>query len=263
MSYPKMRGKHSESPIITPKEYLRYSKKVGITPTVMPPSIILCYSKRLMDKIENIHRVKVISGIFDQNVTKLYSVGGTDHKVGILSGFGVGAPATIMQMEELIAWGAKRFVVLGMAGGINSNLKPGDVVVCTKSIRDEGTSHHYSRNAKHAFPTAGLTDLLFEALSEEVKRVRRGPSWTIDAPYRETVKELVQYRSEGVMTVEMEASAVFAVGKIREVETAAVFVVSDLLTEKGWKPSIQSSSVLARLVDAFKPVRNVLANRGF
>jgi uridine phosphorylase len=69
-------------------------------------------------------------------------------------------------MEELIAWGAKRFVVLGMAGGINSDLKPGDVVVCTKSIRDEGTSHHYIRNTKFAFTSKKLTDTLFESLSK-------------------------------------------------------------------------------------------------
>jgi uridine phosphorylase len=256
-----MRGKYAESPIITAKEYLKYSKKVGITPVVMPGSIILCYSKRLMDKIQNVHQVSAVSGIFDHNVTKLYSIGGTDHKVGILSGFGVGAPATIMHMEELIAWGARRFVILGMAGGINSDLKPGDVVLCTKSIRDEGTSHHYMRNSKYAFASKDLSDGLFESLSKDFKRLFQGPSWTIDAPYRETVKELVHYRSEGVMTVEMEASAVFAVGHVRGVETSAVFIVSDLLTESGWKPSIQSPAVIARLLKAFRPVKKVLASR--
>jgi len=178
-----------------------------------------------------------------------------------LAGFGVGAPTTVMHMEELIAWGAKRFVILGMAGGINQKLNPGDVVVCTKSIRDEGTSHHYVKNSKYAFATKGLMEVLFESFSKTFSRVYRGSSWTIDAPYRETMKELIHYRSEGVMTVEMESSAVFAVGQLRGVETSAVFVISDLLTEKAWKPSIQSPAVLSKLVKAFKPIRNVLAER--
>ena len=32
-----------------------------------------------------------------------------------------------------------------------------------------------------------------------------GTSWTIDAPYRETVAEAKKYQKEGVTTVEMEA----------------------------------------------------------
>lgn len=75
------------------------------------------------------------------------------------------------------------------------------------------------------------------------------------------MKELIHYRSEGVMTVEMEASALFAVGQLRGIETSAVFVVSDLLTEKGWEPSVQSPFVLDQLVRAFAPVKDVLATR--
>ena len=255
-----MKGKHSEKPIITAKEYLNYSKLVGRMPQVMPQSIVLCYSKRLIDEIQNIHQISVIPGIFDNVGTKLYSVGGTDDKVGILAGFGVGAPSTVMHMEELIAWGARRFVILGMAGGLNGKLRPGDIVVCNKSIRDEGTSHHYVKNSKYAFATKDLMEVLFESLSKTFRKVYKGSSWTIDAPYRETVKELIHYRSDGVMTVEMESSAVFAVGQVRGVETSAVFVISDLLTEKAWKPSIQSPTVLSKLVRAFKPIRNVLAD---
>jgi uridine phosphorylase len=258
MSYPKMKGKHSEIPIITPEEYVRYSKKVGITPHQMPTSIILCFSKRLINSLQERHELKVVSGIYDHSTTKLYSVEGTKRRVGILADFGIGAPATVLHMEELIAWGAKRFVVLGTAGGINAALKPGNVVVCTKSIRDEGTSHHYTKNTRYASASRELTEALFEALSKDVKQLYKGPSWTIDAPYRETVKELAHYRSEGIMTVEMEASAVFSVGQIRGVETSAVFVISDLLTENGWKPSIHSPAVLAKLIKAFQSVRRVL-----
>ena len=46
---------------------------------------------------------------------------------------------------------------------------------------------------------------------------RQGTSWTIDAPYRETVAEIRRYRQEGVATVDMEASALFAVAAYRGV----------------------------------------------
>jgi len=43
-----------------------------------------------------------------------------------------------------------------------------------------------------------------------------------------------RYVKEGILTVEMEAAALFAVAKVRSVKSAAVFVVSDVLTEGGW-----------------------------
>lgn len=259
MSFPNVRGKHLESPIISWKEYLEYSKEIGRKPKFMPPNIVLCFSRRLIDRIQNIHSISVVPGIFEQTTTKLYSVERTSRRLGILAEFGVGAPATVMHMEELASWGAKRFVILGTAGGIGEKLEPGDVVVCTKSIRDEGTSHHYLPSSKFASPTRSLTERLYSSLTRQLGNVVRGPSWTTDAPYRETVKELVRYRSDGILTVEMEASAVFAVGKVRQLETAAVFVVSDLLTEKAWKPHMQSPRVLQQLVNAFVPVKQVIA----
>lgn len=95
----------------------------------MPPSIIFSYSTRLIERIKNIHQITAVPGIFENSGTKLYSVGETDDRVGVLAEFGVGAPSTVMHMEELMAWGAKRFVILGMVGAISEKLKPGYIVL--------------------------------------------------------------------------------------------------------------------------------------
>jgi uridine phosphorylase len=64
----------------------------------------------------------------------------------------------------------------------------------------------------------------------------RGVSWTTDAPYRETRRKVEAYRDEGVKTVEMEAAALFAVGRRLKVPTAAVFVIGDRLADLAWQP---------------------------
>jgi purine-nucleoside phosphorylase len=64
----------------------------------------------------------------------------------------------------------------------------------------------------------------------------RGPSWTTDAPYRETRREAATHRLEGVLTVEMEAAALFAAARQLGVQAAAVFVVADRLLVSGWEP---------------------------
>lgn len=252
-----MKGKHSAKPVFTTKEYIEYRKKIGAVPKITPESVILCYSTRLSENVANVHKISEIKGMLG-NIGKLYSIGSTNDKVGLLAEFGVGAPATVLHLEELHAWGAKRFVILGMAGAITDKLQIGDVVVCTKSVRDEGTSHHYIKHAKYAFSSKNLTGNIYHSLSAEFKRVFKGPSWTIDAPYRETVKELEHYRKEGVLTVEMEASALFAVGGVRGVETAAVFVVSDILSEERWKPQFRSEIVLNNLLKAFDCIKETL-----
>jgi uridine phosphorylase len=55
----------------------------------------------------------------------------------------IGAPVTCMVLEEVIATGAKEIIEVGIAGGIQPYLKPGDILVITGAKRDEGTSYHY------------------------------------------------------------------------------------------------------------------------
>jgi purine-nucleoside phosphorylase len=62
-----------------------------------------------------------------------------------------------------------------------------------------------------------------------------GTSWTTDAPYRETLAELKHYRDEGVLTVEMEAAAIFTIAKYLNIEAGAILTISDYLTEENWE----------------------------
>ncbi|GAG93901.1 unnamed protein product [marine sediment metagenome] len=63
-----------------------------------------------------------------------------------------------------------------------------------------------------------------------------GTSWTTDAPYRETIKEIDHYKGEGVLTVDMEASAVFTVSNALNVDASAIFTISDYVGERAWQP---------------------------
>ncbi|GAH41487.1 unnamed protein product, partial [marine sediment metagenome] len=47
--------------------------------------------------------------------------------------------------------------------------------------------------------------------------------------------EIKKYQEEGVLTVEMEAAAIFAVAKYLNVEAGAIFTISDYLTEDNWE----------------------------
>lgn len=49
-------------------------------------------------------------------------------------------------------------------------------------------------------------------IAEAGAAVRRGASWTTDAPFRETKKLIAARREEGIVSVEMEAAALLSLG---------------------------------------------------
>ena len=130
----------------------------------------------------------------------------------------------------------KEFVSLGYAGTIQKHINIGDTVVCERAVRDEGTSYHYIRNEKYAHATDVMTNRIKEALAGQKRKFSVGTSWTTDAPYRETKLEVERYQSEGVATVDMEASALFALARYRNVSIGAMFTISDSIADLKWKP---------------------------
>jgi uridine phosphorylase len=156
--------------------------------------------------------------------------------IGVLQPVGPGAPIAAAVLEELIAFGVQRFVSIGLAGGLQSDLHSGDVVLADRALRDEGTSYHYLPPARSVEADPVLAQHISAALSAHHVVHSSGASWTTDAPYRETRRQVEAYCAEGMKTVEMEAAAVFAVGQRLGVSTAAVFVIGDRLADLVWQP---------------------------
>jgi len=176
----------------------------------------------------------------------------TKGKVGIIGNFGIGAPVAAIMVEELAAFGVKKFISIGKAGTLQKNLEIGDIVVCEKAVRDEGTSHHYMKPSRFSYASKRLTKKVQETLKQEKVQYQNGTSWTIDAPYRETLKEARQYQKEGVATVEMEAAALFAVAQYRKLEMASLFTISDSLAELKWKPHFENPKTRQGLETLFQ-----------
>jgi len=256
MSFPNFKNKHAKEPVFTPREFLEYQRRRGkVLKKKIPDGVIFVYSSRLLDYILKHNKTEKIKDYF---YGTFYSLKNTDSRIGIVAGFGIGAPVVVTLMEELIASGVKRFISIGEAGTLQKNLKIGSIVVCEKAIRDEGTSHHYLKPSKYAYASRSLTQKIEQVLLGNNEKYVVGTSWTIDAPYRETVAEARKYQKEGVATVEMEAAAIFAAARYRKVEAGAIFTVSDSLAELKWKPKFHRSA--ANWETLFSAAKDVLSN---
>lgn len=152
----------------------------------------------------------------------------------------VGAPATVIMMEELIACGARTFIGLGLAGSVNPLQAPvGTLVIPTGCISEEGTSAHYVDEGTPLTPTPALVDAVADACTAEGVGALRGKHWTTDAPYRELRTKVAAYRQEGVLSVDMETSAMYAVARFRGVEVCNLLAISDELRDE-WHPAFGS-----------------------
>ena len=230
MTFPKFKDKHQFDALISAKKSLDYQRQIGRVPEgPCPRRVILCYQNSFMERVIATHKGYPSSGAF----RKLYWL---DKAPGIAIGeYGIGAPRVVLSMEMLIAWGVQEFISIGTAGAIASDLKIGDLIGCNRAIRDEGTSHHYLPMGRYSYPTDE------GQFAKKFKRV--GTSWTIDAFFRHTREEIAAYQQEGVLTVEMEASAIFAVGQLKNVKVSAGFVISDLLYGDDWDPQFRKEPV--------------------
>lgn len=257
MPFPNHPQKHRGDPLITPQKSAEY-RRSDADHSKHPQAVILCYSRKLMDYFTEKYDGEKLEHYYGD----LHVFADTEYTVGVLGDFGIGAPTTAMLMEELITDGVEMFLSIGFAGCLDDSIEMGDVVVCEKAIRDEGVSHHYAESQKFAYPSESFVTTIQQCLQDGEDSFHVGPSWTIDAIYRETTEEVERYAEEGVLTVEMEASAVFTVANHRDVEAGAMFVISDYLGTAEWEPKFHlTENDMQKLGDTAKEILTMRADR--
>ncbi|NIQ04604.1 MAG: nucleoside phosphorylase [Candidatus Korarchaeota archaeon] len=245
MPFPNFKEKHKGQSLFSPTDWFNYLDTIGrLDIQEIPEDVVLVFSKGIRKEILQQHETTKVSSLYDD----FYFL--PERNVGVIKSF-PGPSATAVLMDELGALGVKRFLILGFAGSLQPEIELRDVVVCDKAIRDDGVSHHYVEPAKFAYPSRSLMDTILKRLQVHEIPVHVGGSWTISTPYRETVEEVKHYQKAGMLTVEMEAATLFAIAQYRKLEASAIFIISDLLRERKWKPAFYRGILTPKLLDVF------------
>ena len=87
-------------------------------------------------------------------------------KVSVTS-TGIGGPSAAIAMEELTRCGADTFIRVGTCGGMQMDVKSGDIVIASGAVRMEGTSREY---APIEYPAVADIDVL-DALRAAAKKL--------------------------------------------------------------------------------------------
>lgn len=243
MPVPQHEDKHSEGELVTPQASVAYFYD---DPPPAPDAVALCYHDDPFDAVAESHPTSTFEAF-----GAAYALDETDGTVGVVRVPGVGAPAAALAMEGLIARGTRTVVSVGHVGGLQPAARVGDVVVADRALRDEGTSHHYLEPARFVEADGAVVEAIAARLDTAEAPYAVGPTWTTDAPHRETVAEVERYRAEGVLTVDMEAAAVFAVAEYRDIAAGAVFTISDLLGPDEWQPAFdETATALEQILES-------------
>ena len=148
---------------------------------------------------------------------------------------GIGGPSAAIALEELVKVGAKTFIRVGTCGGMDLNVKGGDIVIATGAIRMEGTSKEYAPIEFPAVANLDITNSLVQAAKNLNYTYHTGVVECKDSfygqhdPHRMPVNYELQNKWEawkklGCLASEMESAALFIVASTLKVKAGSVFL---------------------------------------
>ncbi|MFN3267117.1 MAG: purine-nucleoside phosphorylase [Deinococcales bacterium] len=177
----------------------------------------------------------------------------------------MGCPSAAITVEELHMLGAKMVIRIGTCGGTSPDLKPADLVIAQAVLARDGTTRQYLGEGNHT-PIADYR--VVRALEQAAASVPHyvGLVASDDSFYGVSAEEARGlYTTRGVLGLEMEASAVFTVARLRGLEAGAIMAVSnyigdeslvaDEILKTGVRRMIQTALEAIIVLDKEKPLR--------
>lgn len=190
-------------------------------------------------------------------------------KVSVTS-TGIGGPSAAIALEELVKCGADTFIRIGTCGGMDLDVKGGDLVIATGAIRMEGTSKEYAPIEFPAVANLDVINSLVDASKSLKKIFHTGVVQCKDSFYGQHSPETKPVSYElmnkwnawlrcGCLASEMESAALFIVGSYLKVRVGSVFlVVANQERERAGMENIQVHDTDLAIQVAVEGIRNLI-----
>lgn len=190
-------------------------------------------------------------------------------KVSVTS-TGIGGPSASIAMEELYRCGAHTFIRIGTCGGMQLDVKGGDLVIASGAIRMEGTSKEYAPIEFPAVADIHVVNALVNAADALGYVNHVGVVQCKDAFYGQHEPEVKPVSYElmdkwqawircGTLASEMESAAMFVVGSYLRVRVGSVFlVIANQEREKQGLENLQVHETEGAIRTAVEAVKNLI-----
>lgn len=161
-------------------------------------------------------------------------VGTLEGEQVLVTSTGIGGPSASICVEELVQGGVHTFIRVGTCGGMDMDVKAGDLIVPNGAIRMEGTTKEYVPIEYPAVPDFNILCALVEN-ARDYADVHVGIVQSKDSFYGqhspnsmpvgyELNSKWDAWKKAGALASEMECAALFTVASVRRVRAGAVLM---------------------------------------
>lgn len=203
-----------------------------------PDTVIVTFLPKVIEHLSQqswAERIDVISAF---NKYPIYRVSYQGRAFAVYQTL-LGAAGSAAMLEEVLARGeVKQVLIFGSCGSLVGELPAGHLIVPTAAYRDEGVSYHYLPAEAGDFiplPTAPRMEAILDELGLPHLT---GKTWTTDALYRETRRNLAARKAAGCVAVDMECAALAAVCQYRGAAFSQFLYTEDNLGGESWEPGL-------------------------
>jgi uridine phosphorylase len=220
----------------------------GIPTEGLPSSVIVCGDPgRASKAAELLSDAHLLS---EQREYRCYTGNFEGEPVAVCS-HGIGAPGAAIAFEELIRAGARKIIRVGTCGALQPGFRSGQLIIATAAVQSTGYGRETVPPGYPAVADLDLTLALRQAATKVAASFSSGIILSRDNFYRgvDLANNLdYQLLSEAnVQAVEMECAALFIVGSLRGIQTAAILAVDGNVLESAGES-----------MDTYEPGRQVV-----
>lgn len=172
-------------------------------------------------------RLSYLNNVKELSFPDIFTGEWKDKKIAFCCAYG--AARTVEIIHLFGALGTKLAVQIGTCGGLQSHLKPGDIILPEVAICREGVAHMYGTPDAVAGSSLWL-DKAQKYLQDRQHTTYRGTHITWSSLFTETPQMMDSWNKAGYLSVEMETATTYSVARYFDMSAVSMVVVWDDLT---------------------------------
>lgn len=158
-----------------------------------------------------------------------------------VQGTGMGIPSTAIYVHELIhEYGVKRIIRVGTCGALEPDIEVGKLVLATYAHTDSGVIGTFGVDENQPPPASeNLTTSALKIAARSATPFIVGSVFSTDLFYTDEKHRIHDWRSRGILAVEMETSVLYALAATTKIEALTMLTVSDNLATRVFYDSME------------------------
>lgn len=141
-----------------------------------------------------------------------------------------GAPRAVEVITMFASIGTRLAIQIGTCGGLQPELRPGDIIIPDLVRCEDGVSHLYGADPARTFATPSLIEGAQRLLESRGRTVRVGEHVTFSSLFAESIPMMEAWHDDGLLSVDMETATTLSVAEQSGCQAVSLLVVWDELT---------------------------------